>query len=82
MLRRLHNVNVNTECDCRDSQADPPFLSVALGEFTGVKLRSCVLVSYRKLDSTEIDCAVMSCPTCWQTAILLSVTDIAYRVLR
>jgi hypothetical protein len=37
MLHWLHKVSVIKGCDCRDLQADPPFVSVALGEFTGVK---------------------------------------------
>ena len=82
MLRWLHNVHVNTKCDCRDSQADPSFVSVALGEFTRMKSRSCVVVSQRQFDSTEIDCAVMSGLTCWQSSIHLSISDIAYRVVR
>ena len=41
MLHWLHNVNVNTDCDCGDSQADPPFVFVAQGDFSGVNLRSC-----------------------------------------
>jgi len=36
---------IRISSDCRDSQVDPSFVSVALGEFTGVKLRSCVVVS-------------------------------------
>jgi hypothetical protein len=83
MLHWLHKVWVNTDCDCGDSQADPPFVTVALGEFIGVKSRSCncrFLKIY--FDSKEIDGFFMSGPTCCQTSIYLRLTDIAYRVLK
>ena len=42
MLHRLHKGRVKTEGSCGDWQTHPLFVSVALGEFTWVKLRSCV----------------------------------------
>jgi len=54
MLHWLHKVRVNTDGDCGDSQADPPFVSVALGDFTGVKLRSCICSFLKtQFDSNE-----------------------------
>jgi hypothetical protein len=40
---------VNTDCDCRDSQADPLFVIVALGEFTGVKFFEFQLFECKKI---------------------------------
>jgi hypothetical protein len=37
-----HKVSVNTDCDCTESQADLHFRSVAMCEFTGLKLSSCI----------------------------------------
>jgi hypothetical protein len=82
-LRWLHKVSVNTDCDSRHSQADLTFVSVALGEFTGVTLRYCNFSFLKKeFDSKQINCAFVSGPTCWQTYIYQSITHIAYRVLR
>jgi hypothetical protein len=56
--------------NCRDSQADPSFVSVEQGAFTIVKLRSCICSFLKtQLCWTEIDCAVMSDPTFWQIPI-------------
>jgi hypothetical protein len=38
MFHWLQKDSVNTDCDCGISQADPSFMSVALGEFTAMKL--------------------------------------------
>ena len=55
---------MNTDCDCGDSQADPPFVSVALGDFSRVKARSSVCNFLKtSFNSTEIFCAVLSGPT-------------------
>ena len=42
VLHRLHKDSVYTDCEYGDSQADPSFVSVAQGEFTAVKLMSCI----------------------------------------
>jgi len=54
--------------DYRDSQEDPTFVSVSFSDFTKVKLRSAVCSFLKtQFDSNEIDCVVMSGPTCWHT---------------
>jgi len=47
VLHWLHKDSVNTDCDCGDSQADPSCVSVALGELTGVKCKSCIFSDCR-----------------------------------
>ena len=42
VLHWLQNASMNTECEYGDSQADPSFVSVTLGEFTAVKSMSCI----------------------------------------
>jgi len=83
MLHWLHNFSLNTDCDLGDSQADPSFVSVALDDFNTVKSRSCVCSSLKtKFDPPEIYYVLVSGPTCRQTSIYLSTTDIAYRISR
>jgi hypothetical protein len=75
--------------DCRDSQADPSFVSVALGDSTGVKSRSCIcslLYTASKVDSTEIDYvifSVLTCfiPLCLSFSVYVYVYKQSYRLL-
>jgi hypothetical protein len=57
----LHKDNLITDCDCGDSQADPPFVSVTLGKISGMKskFRKCSFLK-TQFDSKEIDCFL--CP--------------------
>ena len=59
--------------NCRYSQADPSFRSVAMGEFTAVNSKFCICISLQiKCDSPAHDYVIMTALTCWQTSIHLS----------